>query len=180
MGKACTKCLEDTGLKGHSWGDGQRLGDSGGAGNQLTEEQRREQRLKAKQAAEARGNPKLSKPKPKPKPKPKQTEPTPKTSDESNSEEVDNENEKEIEENEEEVDESNLSEREKKAKLRAAAAAKRINEKDTKGLSKEKAEELRLKREKDREAGRDPPFGLASVSVPKLKKQLEFAKTLKA
>ena len=67
------------------------------------------------------------------------------------------------------------------------AASKRLNEDGKKGgISDEKAEELRIRKEKDALlgkienyyslAGKDVPFGLASAPVSTLRKHLEYAK----
>jgi len=78
------------------------------------------------------------------------------------------------------------------ARSAAAAAAERRATAggDLRNVSREKSEALKERRIKDellgkiehyyRQAGQEPPFGLASCSVETLKRQLEFAKTLSA
>lgn len=66
---------------------------------------------------------------------------------------------------------------------------KRLETSQKKGLSEEKAAELKLKRQKDDligkithyyyQVGRDPPFGLVASPIGTLKKQLQYAKNLK-
>ena len=66
---------------------------------------------------------------------------------------------------------------------RADAIQRRLADNQTKGLSAEKAEKKKKKREKDnlvgritavyRNMGQDPPFGLAAASIPGLKRHLE-------
>lgn len=75
---------------------------------------------------------------------------------------------------------------------KAAEAAQRRLEKAqaSTGVSVEKAEELKLKREKDEllgkiqhyyaSAGKEPPFGLAVAPVGTLRTHLEYAKNLKS
>mmetsp|Transcript_12419 Transcript_12419/g.16115 ORF Transcript_12419/g.16115 Transcript_12419/m.16115 type:complete len:173 (+) Transcript_12419:90-608(+) len=171
MGSSCTKCLEDTGLKGHTWGEGERLGGSGDVPT-LTAEERRQ---RAREAAERRN------PGAKQKPLKSKREPVQATKNEDESY-VSSEGAT-LGETAEST--SGLSDREK----RAAAAKKRMDENSSRNISKEKAAELKLKRQKDKlvgqithyykEAGREVPFGLPAASIEKLKKQLEFAKALK-
>lgn len=70
----------------------------------------------------------------------------------------------------------------------AAAAADRRAKESVQGLSDEAAATLKSRRTKDelmgriefyyRQAGEEPPFGLAAASVDALRKQLEYAKGL--
>lgn len=86
--------------------------------------------------------------------------------------------------------ESKVTEFTDRNKIAEAAKKRQAESHQNSGISKEKTEELRIKREKDELlgkishyyslAGKNTPFGLASSPVSTLRKHLEYAKSLRS